>query len=181
MEGRRELKRIELDTIVGMAASNLVALAIILTTAATLNANGITDIQHLGRRGRGARAGRRRLCVDRLRLGIVGTGLLAVPVLAGSAAYAVGEALRWPVGLDRKPKRGQGLLRDDRRRDRDRRADELHADRPDQGALIWAAVINGVVAVPVMAVMMLVATAQDDHGRVHRHRPAACSAGWRPR
>ena len=79
-------------------------------------------------------------------------------MLAGSAAYAIGEALGWPVGLDRKPLRGQGLLRDDRRRPRlVGRALNFTPINPIK-ALFWSAVINGVVAVPVMAVMMLLST-----------------------
>lgn len=97
-DGRAELKRIELDTFAGMAASNLVALAIILTAAATLNANGITDIATSADAAAALEPVAGAYASTVFALGIVGTGLLAVPVLAGSAAYAVGEALRWPVG-----------------------------------------------------------------------------------
>jgi NRAMP (natural resistance-associated macrophage protein)-like metal ion transporter len=155
-DGRAELKRIELDTLAGMAASNLVALAIILTAAATLNANGITDI----RTSADAAAALEPVAGDYastvFALGIVGTGLLAVPVLAGSAAYALGEALRWPVGLDCKPRRAKAFY-----------GTIIAATAIGAGmnftpidpikALYWAAVINGIVAVPVMAVMMLMA------------------------
>ena len=155
-EGRAELKRIELDTLAGMAASNLVALAIILTAAATLNANGITDISTSAQAAAALEPVAGAYASTVFALGIVGTGLLAVPVLAGSAAYALGEALRWPVGLDCKPRRakafygtivaatGIGALMN------------FTPIDPIE-ALYWAAVINGVVAVPVMAVMMLMA------------------------
>jgi NRAMP (natural resistance-associated macrophage protein)-like metal ion transporter len=155
-EGRAELKRIELDTFAGMAASNLVALAIILTAAATLNANGITDISTSAQAAAALEPVAGAYASTVFALGIVGTGLLAVPVLAGSAAYALGEALRWPVGLDCKPRRakafygtivaatGIGALMN------------FTPIDPIE-ALYWAAVINGVVAVPVMAVMMLMA------------------------
>ncbi|HXG81999.1 MAG TPA: divalent metal cation transporter [Sphingomicrobium sp.] len=156
-EGPRELKRIEFDTLAGMAASNLVALAIIWTTAATLNANGITDIATPAQAAEALRpiAGDHASTV--FALGIVGTGLLAVPVLAGSAAYALGEALRWPVGLDCRPKRAKafygtiiaataiGALMN---------FTPINSIK----ALFWAAVINGVVAAPVMAVMMVIAS-----------------------
>jgi NRAMP (natural resistance-associated macrophage protein)-like metal ion transporter len=155
-DGRAELKRIELDTFAGMAASNLVALAIILTAAATLNANGITDISTSAEAAAALEPVAGPYASTVFALGIVGTGLLAVPVLAGSAAYALGEAMRWPVGLDCKPKRakafygtivaatGIGAL--------------MNFTPIDPiKALYWAAVINGVVAVPVMAVMMLMA------------------------
>lgn len=156
LEGRVELKRIGLDTMVGMAASNLVALAIIFTTAATLHADGIIDIRTSADAAEALRPLAGPYASTIFALGIVGTGLLAVPVLAGSAAYALGEALHWPTGLECKPKRakafygtiltatGLGAL-----------MNFLPID-PIR-ALIVAAVINGVAAVPVMAVMMLVA------------------------
>src|SRR5688572_9526143 len=155
-DGRNELNRIELDTLAGMGASNLVALAIILTAAATLNANGVTDIGTSAEAAAALEPVAGPYASIVFALGIVGTGLLAVPVLAGSAAYALGEALRWPVGLDCKPRRakafygtivaatGIGALMN------------FTPIDPIE-ALYWAAVINGVVAVPVMAVMMLMA------------------------
>jgi Mn2+/Fe2+ NRAMP family transporter len=162
-EGRSELKRIELDTFAGMAASNLVALAIILTAASTLNANGITDISTSAEAAAALEPVAGAYASTVFALGIVGTGLLAVPVLAGSAAYALGEALRWPVGLDCKPRRakafygtivaatGIGALMN------------FTPIDPIE-ALYWAAVINGVVAVPVMAVMMLMAQSKSIMG-----------------
>ena len=156
-EGREELKRIELDTLAGMAASNLVALAIILTAAATLNANGVTDI----RTSADAAAALEPIAGDYastvFALGIVGTGLLAVPVLAGSAAYALGEALRWPVGLDCKPKRAKAFYGTIIAATAVGALMNFTPIDPIK-ALYWAAVINGVVAVPVMAVMMLMAS-----------------------
>jgi NRAMP (natural resistance-associated macrophage protein)-like metal ion transporter len=155
-DGRAELKRIELDTFAGMAASNFVALAIILTAAATLHANGITDINTSAEAARALEPVAGAYASTIFALGIVGTGLLAVPVLAGSAAYGLGEAMRWPVGLDCKPKRAKafygtivaatavGALMN-------------FTPIDPMKALYWAAVINGVVAVPVMAVMMLMA------------------------
>ena len=99
----RALARIQLDTIVGIGFSNIIALFIMLTTAATLNAHGVKDIQTSSQ----AAEARRRIAGDFafaiFALGIVGTGLLALPVLAGSAAYAVGEALQWRVGLGKAP------------------------------------------------------------------------------
>jgi Mn2+/Fe2+ NRAMP family transporter len=157
VEGRTELKRIELDTLAGMAASNLVALAIILTAAATLNAHGITHIQTSADAAAALRPVAGDYAAIVFALGIVGTGLLAVPVLAGSAAYACCEALRRPVGLGRKPMRAKAFY-------------TTIVAATMIGALInftpinaiealyWAAVINGVVAVPVMAVMMIVSS-----------------------
>jgi len=99
-----ELRRIRLDTVIGMAFSNLIAIAIVMTTAATLHAHGITDISSSAQ----AAAALKPLAGDfaelLFALGIIGTGLLAVPVLAGSTAYAIGEGRKWPVGLSRRPK-----------------------------------------------------------------------------
>jgi len=157
MEGRVELRRIEYDTLIGMAASNLVAIAIIFTAAATLNAHGVTNIRTSADAAQALRPLAGSYASTIFALGIVGTGLLAVPVLAGSAAYAVGEVRRWPVGLDRKPKRAKafygtiviatviGALMNFTPIDPIR-------------ALVFAAVINGIVAVPVMTVMMLMAS-----------------------
>lgn len=156
LDGRVQLKRIELDTLFGMAASNLVALAIIFTCAATLNVNGVTDINTSADAANALRpiAGDQAGLI--FALGIVGTGLLAVPVLAGSAAYAIGEAMRWPVGLSRRPRQavafygtiiaatGIGALIN-------------FSPIEPIDALLWAAVVNGVVAVPVMVIMMLMA------------------------
>ena len=120
-EGESELKRIELDTIVGMGASNLVALAIILTTAATLHASGITDINSSADAAEALRPVAGSYASLIFALGIVGTGLLAVPVLAGSAAYGDRRGA-WTPGRTRpQAAQGQSLLRDDHRRHRDRR------------------------------------------------------------
>jgi Mn2+/Fe2+ NRAMP family transporter len=96
-------------------------------------------------------------------LGIIGTGLLAVPVLAGSAAYAVGEARRWPVGLDRKPKRARAFYATIVAATAIGALMNFTPIDPIR-ALIVAAMINGVVAVPVMAVMMLIATRKSAMG-----------------
>ena len=101
-----------------MALSNLVALAIIVTAAATLHAAGKTDIDSPQTAAEALRPIAGEFAYLIFALGIIGTGLMAVPVLAGSAAYAIGEALRWPVG---SAERGARLLCDagggDRRRD----------------------------------------------------------------
>ena len=94
-----EFDRIRIDTYVGMALSNLVALFIIITTAATLHAHGVTDIQTSAQAAEALRPIAGPFAFALFALGIIGTGLLALPVLAGSAAYALGEALR----LARRP------------------------------------------------------------------------------
>ena len=153
----RQLARIKLDTIVGMAASNLVALFIMLTTAATLNAHGVTDIETSADAAKALRPIAGEFAFAVFALGIVGTGLLAVPVLAGSAAYALGEAFKWRVGLAERPGRAAafywaiaaavlvGAL--------------LNFSPLDPiKALFWSAVFNGVAAVPIMAMIMLMAS-----------------------
>lgn len=155
-EGRAELRRIEWDTFAGMAASNLVALAIILTAAATLNANGITDIRTSADAAKALEPVAGPYASTIFALGIVGTGLLAVPVLAGSAAYALGEALRWPVGLDCKPRRAKAFYGTIIAATAVGALMNFTPIDPIK-ALYWAAVVNGVIAVPVMTVMMLMA------------------------
>lgn len=150
-------RRIRLDTYLGMAISNLVAMAIIITTAATLHASGKTDVQTAQQAAEALRPVAGRFAFLIFSLGILGTGFMAVPVLAGSAAYAIGEARRWPVGLARKPMEAKafycvlaiasiiGII-----------INFLPIDSIQ--ALFWSAVINGVLAAPVMALMMIVAT-----------------------
>jgi Mn2+/Fe2+ NRAMP family transporter len=153
-QGPDALERIRLDTYVGMAFSNLVALAIIVTTAATLHAAGITDIETSSQAAEALRPIAGSFAFTVFTLGIVGTGLLSVPVLAGSAAYALGEAHRWPTGLARKPREAIAFYK-------------TIALATAIGVLInflpinpvkarfWSAVIDGVVAVPIMTVMMV--------------------------
>ena len=99
-----EFSRIRADTVVGMAFSNVIALSIIITAAATLHATGRTDIETSAQAAEALRPVAGAFAEWIFALGIVGTGLLAIPVLAGSTAYAVGEGQRWLVGLDRKPR-----------------------------------------------------------------------------
>ena len=148
-----EFTRIRWDTYIGMALSNSVALFIVLTTAATLHAHGVTDIQTSSQAALALEPIAGPLTFVIFALGIIGTGLLALPVLAGSAAYAVGEALGWHVGLARKWRRAPrfnaalavafalGAI-----------LNVVHID-PIK-ALFWSAVINGVVAVPLMVLIM---------------------------
>jgi len=153
----RQLRRIELDTIAGMTFSNLIALAIIVSAAATLHPAGITHIETSAQAAEALRPIAGPFAFALFCLGIVGTGMLAVPVLAGSAAYAVAETFRWKHGLDLKPHQARGFY-------------AIVALATAGGvilnfvgidpirALVWAAVINGVAAVPIMAVMMFLAT-----------------------
>src|SRR5690242_19075294 len=103
-DAKEEYRRIRLDTLVGMAFSNLIGLSIIMTAAATLHAHGKTDIQSSAQAAEALRPIAGPFAELVFALGIIGTGLLAIPVLAGSTAYAIGESRRWKVGLSRKPK-----------------------------------------------------------------------------
>ena len=97
--------RIRADTLVGMAFSNVIAIAIIITTAATLHGNGVIDIESSAQAAEALKPVAGEFAYLIFTLGIIGTGLLAVPVLAGSAAYALGEGRRWPVGSTASPRR----------------------------------------------------------------------------
>jgi Mn2+/Fe2+ NRAMP family transporter len=148
-------ERIGIDTYVGMAFSNLIALAIMVTTAATLHVNGVTDIQTSSQAAEALKPVAGEFAFAIFTLGIVGTGLLAVPVLAGSAAYALGEARKWPVGLARQPKEAKAFYATVVVATLGGIAITFSPLDPIK-ALFWSAVINGVVAVPVMAMMMLI-------------------------
>jgi NRAMP (natural resistance-associated macrophage protein)-like metal ion transporter len=153
---RAHLRRIKIDTYVGMGFSNLIALFIIVSTAATLHAAGIADIQTSAQAAEALRPLAGDAAFLLFSLGIIGTGMLAVPVLAGSAAYAVAEAFEWKAGLDLKLLEARefyaiialatlgGVLLD-------------FTPIDPIKALFWSAVINGVIAVPIMVVMMLMA------------------------
>ncbi len=155
-QAARELARIRLDTYVGMALSNLIALCIVLTTAATLHAHGIVDIDTSAQAAEALRPIAGPFAFAVFAAGIIGTGLLALPVLAGSAAYATGEALGWHVGLARRPRRARAFYTTIAV------ATGLGAMLNLAGldpvkALFWSAVVNGVVAVPIMAAMVVLA------------------------
>jgi Mn2+/Fe2+ NRAMP family transporter len=148
-------ERIEIDTYVGMAFSNLVALAIMVATAATLHLSGQTDIETSRQAAEALRPAAGEFAFATFSLGIVGTGLLAVPVLAGSAAYALGEARKWPIGLARKPLEAKAFYATIVIATLAGIAITFSPVDPIK-ALFWSAVINGVVAVPVMIMMMLI-------------------------
>jgi len=154
-QGPDAIKRIETDTYIGMAFSNLVALAIMFTTAATLHAAGTTDIQTSSQAAEALKPIAGAFAFAIFTLGIVGTGLLAVPVLAGSAAYAVCEVQKWPIGLARKPMQAKAFYATIVVATLSGIAITYSPIDPIK-ALFWSAVINGVVAVPVMAMMMLI-------------------------
>jgi len=149
----REFERIRLDTAVGMAFSNLVALAIIITTAATLHVHGITEIETSAQAASALRPLAGEFAFVIFALGIIGTGLLAVPVLAGSAAYALAEARKWPEGLARKPHKAKAFYATIAAATLIGVLINFSPVSPIK-ALYWSAVINGVAAVPIMTMMM---------------------------
>jgi Mn2+/Fe2+ NRAMP family transporter len=158
-----EFYRIRIDTYVGMALSNLVALFIVITTAATLNAHGVTDIQTSSQAAEALRPIAGPFAFALFACGIIGTGLLALPVLAGSAAYALGEAMQWPVGLAKKAGRARGFYGTIAIATILGAALNFSPIDPIK-ALFWSAVINGIVAVPVMVIMMLLTHRSDIMG-----------------
>ncbi|MDR3536166.1 MAG: divalent metal cation transporter [Acetobacteraceae bacterium] len=163
-EALAQIRRIRIDTYVGMAYSNVISLFIIVTTAATLHAHGITDIQTSSQAAEALRPIAGIFTFALFAAGIIGIGLLAVPVLAGSCAYAVGEALGWTTGLGRAPLDAKAFYGTIVVATLLGIAGNFIGLDPIK-ALFWAAVINGVVAVPLMVVMMVMAMAPRVMGR----------------
>ena len=171
-----EIRRIRADTYLGMFVSNLIGFFIIVATAATLHVNGILDIRTSGEAAEALRPIAGGFAFSLFAAGIIGMGLLAVPVLAGSAGYAVGEALKRPVGLARLPREAvafYGIIA---------AATVLGVALNFAGldpikALFWSAVLNGIVAVPLMVVMMLMTRRPRVMGRFTLPRSLAVM-GW---
>lgn len=175
-QGPDAIQRIKLDTYVGMAFSNFVGLAMMITAAATLHAAGHTRIETSSQAAEALKPIAGELAFVIFSLGIIGTGFLAVPVLAGSAAYAMAEAFGWPVGLSRKPMQAKGFY-----------AVIVAATLLGTvicfspldpiRALFWSAVTNGVVAVPVMVMMMIMTSNEDVMGKFMVRGPLRI-IGW---
>ena len=156
-EAKEQFARIRVDTYVGMGLSNAVALFIILTTAATLHAAGIYDVETSAQAAKALEPLAGRFAFELFAVGIIGTGLLAVPVLAGSAAYGVAETFRWHASLESRPKKAKrfyGVLAVATLVGLSLNFIGLNPIR----ALFWSAVINGVVSVPLMVVTMRMAS-----------------------
>jgi NRAMP (natural resistance-associated macrophage protein)-like metal ion transporter len=152
-----EFARIRIDTIIGMGVSNLIALCIVVTTAGTLHAHGVTTIQSSAEAAQALRAIAGHFTFAVFALGIIGTGLLTLPVLAASAAYSVGELLSWRVGLGRQPSDARAFYAAIVVATLLGGALNFTPINPIR-ALYWSAVLNGVVAVPVMIAMMHLAS-----------------------
>ncbi|HEU5482703.1 MAG TPA: divalent metal cation transporter [Sphingomicrobium sp.] len=167
---RRQLNRMALDTFTGMAISNVIAFFIMLTTAVTLHQSGVTDIETSAQAAEALRPIAGPLAFLLFSLGIIGTGFLAVPVLAGSTAYAACETWKLPKGLEKKPGEAKafygviivamvialGVL---------------FSPLDPIKMLFWSAVINGVISVPILGAMMIV-------GRRHRQMGVFVATPW---
>lgn len=151
-----ELARIRLDTLVGMTFSNLTAIVIVIATAATLHKAGVTEIDSAVAAAEALRPVAGELAFALFALGIVSTGLLAVPVLAGSAAYAVAETFGWREGLDKRPREAKAFYVVIALATLAGVAMNFLAINPMK-ALYWSAVANGLLAPPLMVVTMLIA------------------------
>ncbi len=163
-QAETNLRRIKLDTYVGMGFSNLVAFFIILTTAVTLNMHGITDIQTSAQAAAALRPIAGEFAFMLFSLGIIGTGLLAIPVLAGSSAYAMAGAFKWKNSLERTPMRAKQFYGIIAVSTLIGIALGFTAIDPVK-ALYWSAVFNGVISVPIMVVMMLMAVRPEIMGQ----------------
>jgi NRAMP (natural resistance-associated macrophage protein)-like metal ion transporter len=174
--GSPELDRIKIDTTVGMIFSNAIAFFIILTTASVLNAHGITNINSATQAAEALRPLAGDATFALFAIGIIGTGLLAIPVLAGSAAYGVSEVFGWPATLEAKAPDAVGFY-------------SIIAAATVIGfalgftgidaihMLVWSAVLNGIVAVPIMAMMMVIVSNARLMGRF-RARTWLIALGW---
>jgi len=160
---REHLRRIKIDTWFGMIFSNAIAFAIMLTTAVTLHDAGVTDIQSSAQAALALKPIAGDFAFTLFAAGIIGTGLLAIPVLAGSAAYAVAEAMEWPIGLGLEPLEAKGFYGIIMLATLLGAGIDFTSIDPIK-ALVWSAVLNGIVAVPIMAVMMRMAVRPDIMG-----------------
>ena len=174
--GYPEIDRIKIDTIVGMIFSNAIAFFIILTTAAVLNGHGVTNINSAAEAAEALRPLAGNFTFLLFALGIIGTGMLAIPVLAGSAAYGVSEAFGWRATLEARAPEAVGFY-------------TIIAAATVIGfglgftgitaihMLVWSAVLNGIVAVPIMAMMMVIVSNSKLMGRF-RAKSWLIALGW---
>ena len=173
---KRQFQRMRFDTLAGMAFSNLISLAIIMAAAATLHREGVTQIGTAADAAQALRPVAGEFAFALFAIGIIGTGFLAVPVLAGSAAFAVAEIFGWKEGLEYQPQQAAGfysiivaasfvgVLID-------------WSPIDPMRALFWSAVLNGLAAVPLMVAMMVVVSRHQIMGRFTASRPLVI-LGW---
>jgi len=146
-----------------MGLSNLIAFFIILTAATTLHAKGITNIQTSAQAAEALRPIAGPLAFLLFSLGIIGTGLLAVPVLAGSTAYAAAELFGWKEGLEQDASKAKGFYAVIALSMVCAIAVVFSPLDPIK-ALFWSAVVNGTLAVPILGATMMLATRRDEMG-----------------
>ena len=175
-EAAEAISRIRLDTIAGMLASNLIALAIMIATAATLNKHGVTNINTAADAARALEPIAGRFAFALFSIGIIGTGLLAIPVLAGSTGYAIAESRGWKTGLDNMPWQAAGFYTVIGAAVVLGLGIDWSPIDPIK-ALYWSAVLNGVIAVPMMVALMVVATNRKKMGNF-RAGPWLSGLGW---
>lgn len=174
--GGGEMTRISIDTTVGMIFSNIIGYFIILATASTLHAHGVVQIETAADAAEALRPIAGDFTFLLFAIGIIGTGLLAIPVLAGSGAYAVAELFGWPSTLEAKFPEAVGFYTIISAATAIGFVMGFLPINPIQ-LLVWTAVINGIVAAPIMAMMMLIVTNRTAMGRF-RARPSLAWAGW---
>ena len=172
----KEVRRITWDTWSGMAYSNISAYFIILATAVTLHLSGITNITTAAEAASALKPLAGNFAFLLFTIGLLAVGLIGVPVLAGSAAYAAAETMGWKEGLERKTLDARGfygviavsvLLG----------LGLQYSPITPMKALFWSAVINGVVAVPLMVVIILLASKSSVMGAYTASRPIR-ALGW---
>ena len=171
-----EIRREKVDTVVGMLFCNVVFYFVILAAGATLHVSGKTDIQSATDAAQALRPLAGSLATVLFAIGLIGAGLLAVPVLTGSAAYAVAETFGWPSGLDEKPRHAKKFYAVIAASTLVGVAIDFLGINPIK-ALFWTAVINGVVAPPLLVVVMLVANNKRVMGS-RTNGPVTNIVGW---
>jgi Mn2+/Fe2+ NRAMP family transporter len=171
-----EIARIRQDTLIGMTFSNVVSIFIVFAAAATLHVHGITTIDTAAQAAQALEPVAGRFAFILFAFGIIGTGLLAVPVLAGSAAYAVSEMVGRPTGLDCKPRDAKLFYSTIAVTTLIGASFDSIGINPVR-ALYWSAVVNGVLAAPLMALMMLIVCNGRAMGHLTLRRPGAI-LGW---
>ena len=175
-EAPREFARIRLDTLIGMGLSGVVALFIVITTASTLHAHGVHTIQTAAEAAEALRAFGGRFTFILFALGIIGAGLLTMPALSTSTAYAVGELMSWRVGRRYPPSQARGFYATTALAIALAVALNFTPFNPMR-ALYWSAVLNGVIAVPVLAAVMYLATRASVMGPLQLP-PGLRTLGW---
>jgi len=175
-DAKKELRRIRWDTWSGMLYSNVASYCIILATAVTLNVAGITNIETAAQAASALRPLAGNFAFYLFALGILGVGMIGVPVLAGSAGYAISEAFGWKEGLERKVRDARGFY--------GVIAVSIlvalviqYSPISPMKALFWSAVINGVVAVPLLVVVTLLAGKKSVMGPYCASKPIL-GLGW---